>query len=471
MAGNWARYWGPSNAPIYPFLKGSGGLFTTPRDYARFLEFWIKRGDTGAGGKPLLSSSAFERALMPASRDTMNTGFPGATSDYGQMWILFRAQPQLEGAGFGFGHGGSDGTLAYAFPERDLVVCYFTQSRGNTTRNTFEAALSHLFLKPDAEAFARLSNPVARGGFDEFLGLYAPGNRANAIGAIIETNGRLAFELPNRQVMVLRATDERDRWVPERALNDSIVFNRENGRVVGLTLTRNGKATDAPRFRPDADLPTVDELMILRARAASPELFAALLPLRFTGTLETQGRQMPVTTILARDMRSFTEISLEDSGRIRSWTDGARVWRQSPGADATVEVTGLERSQEIDASLAVAMGDWRNHYAEVVVLAREIFEGAAVYRVRTVPREGFASTKLVNAETGVVVAEFRIILVAGGGIQPSETRFSDLRVVEGVTLASGQSVRIAGTQLKMTFSEITPRAEFDPAMLQPSVTR
>ena len=29
-----------------------------------------------------------------------------------------------------FGHGGSDGTGAWVFPAEDLIVCYFTQSRG-----------------------------------------------------------------------------------------------------------------------------------------------------------------------------------------------------------------------------------------------------------------------------------------------------------------------------------------------------
>jgi hypothetical protein len=32
-----------------------------------------------------------------------------------------------------FGHGGSDGTIAIAFPEADAMVLYFTQSRGART--------------------------------------------------------------------------------------------------------------------------------------------------------------------------------------------------------------------------------------------------------------------------------------------------------------------------------------------------
>ena len=32
-----------------------------------------------------------------------------------------------------FGHTGSDGTHAWAFPEQNALVLYFTQSRGTTT--------------------------------------------------------------------------------------------------------------------------------------------------------------------------------------------------------------------------------------------------------------------------------------------------------------------------------------------------
>jgi CubicO group peptidase (beta-lactamase class C family) len=42
-----------------------------------------------------------------------------------------------------FGHGGSDGTRAFVDPAQDLMVLYFTQSRGgNTTGRMTELALA-----------------------------------------------------------------------------------------------------------------------------------------------------------------------------------------------------------------------------------------------------------------------------------------------------------------------------------------
>jgi CubicO group peptidase (beta-lactamase class C family) len=48
-----------------------------------------------------------------------------------------------------FGHNGSDGTFAYAFPDRDLMVFYFTQSRQQRTGETFERTLQETLLAPN----------------------------------------------------------------------------------------------------------------------------------------------------------------------------------------------------------------------------------------------------------------------------------------------------------------------------------
>ncbi len=119
--------------------------------------------------------------------------------------------------------------------------------------------MSHLFLKPDAAAFGRLFSPTKARGLEEFTGLYARDNRVDSLGAIMRLDDTLAFEMGGRMVIRLRPTNEADRWVPERASNDSVTFRREDGRVTGLTLRRGERIDVAVRFRPDASLPTVDE--------------------------------------------------------------------------------------------------------------------------------------------------------------------------------------------------------------------
>ncbi|NQU47291.1 MAG: hypothetical protein HQ519_01485, partial [Planctomycetes bacterium] len=46
-------------------------------------------------------------------------------------------------------HGGSDGTLAYAWPDRDLILCMFTQSCGMSLVHRFEVDIQRLLLAPE----------------------------------------------------------------------------------------------------------------------------------------------------------------------------------------------------------------------------------------------------------------------------------------------------------------------------------
>ena len=45
-----------------------------------------------------------------------------------------------------FGHGGSDGTIAMAWPELDLMALYFTHSRGQTTRMKLVESIRRLLV-------------------------------------------------------------------------------------------------------------------------------------------------------------------------------------------------------------------------------------------------------------------------------------------------------------------------------------
>jgi len=110
------RYWDPTMEQQTPWFRASGGLYSTVYDYARWLSVWMNLG--ARDGVRLLEESSVREALEA-----------GYSPAYGMHWQLFSeagdstALPR-------FGHTGSDGTIAVAFPERDAMVLYFTQSRG-----------------------------------------------------------------------------------------------------------------------------------------------------------------------------------------------------------------------------------------------------------------------------------------------------------------------------------------------------
>ncbi|MBU0755713.1 MAG: beta-lactamase family protein [Planctomycetes bacterium] len=147
--GAWQRVWKPYY-PMYPFTYGSQSLYATPMDYARFLLLWLDGGN--AGSRRMLSKEAIRRAWTPRSdMAPYPSGFPGLKPCYGQMWTLYiaaetdeasleKARPEI------VAHGGSDGTKAWAWPELDLIVCYFTQSRGGLTAIDLESEIDRLLI-------------------------------------------------------------------------------------------------------------------------------------------------------------------------------------------------------------------------------------------------------------------------------------------------------------------------------------
>jgi CubicO group peptidase (beta-lactamase class C family) len=123
--GGFVKYWDSREPQKLPFFRASGGIYSTPRDYAKFLAMWMDKGLQHKNR--FLSPRTVESALSP-----------GAIPQYGMHWnLLWEDSDQEENNGMrtlsGFGHLGSDGTLAFAFPQKDIMILYFSQSRGGST--------------------------------------------------------------------------------------------------------------------------------------------------------------------------------------------------------------------------------------------------------------------------------------------------------------------------------------------------
>ena len=108
------RYWDPTMPQQTPWFRASGGLYSTVFDYARWLSVWMNLGEY-EGGR-LLEEATIREALAQ-----------GYSPGYGMHW------ERSDGPGAGtalpaFGHSGSDGTFAMAFPAVDAMVRFFTES-------------------------------------------------------------------------------------------------------------------------------------------------------------------------------------------------------------------------------------------------------------------------------------------------------------------------------------------------------
>jgi CubicO group peptidase (beta-lactamase class C family) len=250
--GKWKRFWKPGGDPLYSFAWGSQTLYSTPADYARFLTLWMDGGKVA--GKQLLSKEAIARILTPVSAMTAPgsdspypTGFFGLRTWYGQMSMLYVTGNDAKGKIIGFGHGGSDGTGAWAFPAEDLIVCYFTQSRGGLTTLRIESTIQDTLLfkgKPLNVPAEWMPN----------LGTYYAnfGQYRDSPFRVVFRGGRLALDIPDQLVFELKPPDKDGRW--QFAVSDKIAvsFNKDDkGQVTSMTLHQAGLAFDIPRDKPE----------------------------------------------------------------------------------------------------------------------------------------------------------------------------------------------------------------------------
>ena len=182
-------------------------------------------------GDRILSEAAVDRILTPVSLMTglgsdapAVTGFPFTDVYYGQMSVLnIYPDGQLQV----FGHSGSDGTWAWAFPEHDMMIFYFTQSRGQVTGIRLETDLDRLLLNPE---YAPAPETVER--YLPYLGTYVSESAAS-MGEqfhVLIHNEQLGFDIPSLFIFELEdPPTESRRWYFRLDNQLSIEFIRGRG--------------------------------------------------------------------------------------------------------------------------------------------------------------------------------------------------------------------------------------------------
>lgn len=103
----------PGDPPDFPIIRASGGMISTTADYARFLEMYRRGGEHG--GRRLLRDATVRAAVVPRVKS-------GERTSYGYGWMI-----RDDGSYY---HTGSDGTMAWVDPAREIIGMVFTQSPG-----------------------------------------------------------------------------------------------------------------------------------------------------------------------------------------------------------------------------------------------------------------------------------------------------------------------------------------------------
>jgi hypothetical protein len=227
--------------PFYPFAWGSQSLYSTPMDYAMFISM-LMNGGTHNGNR-ILSEDAVDRILTPVSIMTSlgsdmlaPTGFPFTEAYYGQMSVL---NISSDGHLQVFGHSGSDGTWAWAFPEHDMMIFYFTQSRGQGTGIRLETDLDRLLVNPE---YAPPPEIVQK--YQSYLGTYISESWASKGEefTVLIHNEHLGFDIPSLFIFELEDPPaEGERW--HFRLNSQLFIEfirNRSGNISGLKFYEPG---------------------------------------------------------------------------------------------------------------------------------------------------------------------------------------------------------------------------------------
>jgi len=436
--GSWTRYWSPKDPPLFGCLLASQSLYCTPLDYARFLALWKSRGSVN--GKRLLKSISCKRALAPGTATPIPSGFEGVETQYGELWELYvDKQAKSPNDLYAFGHSGSDGTYAYVFPKLDLMVLYFTQSRGGLSGTEFESTLQREIVDPRLHIDRKPPVQYAATELDAIAGWYWDSERKDVL-AFTRANDKLVLEIAGEAALELKPSSTRDRWTVTLSPDDEFVAERDNDGAVIALMAKNaarGAEQRYPRWHADPSLPSVDEVMKLRKRAVDWEKIDGLGAVRVHGKLDMPALQTSGTFVTSFQGLDRYRLELTTNrGFARAGLDGSRTWTansQLSGGKAT-DADETMRARLVLAVPLHVVADWRKLYRELYVIAKVEFDKRPAIVLRAEPEKGHARTLFVDAEKGLLLCERLIQNETGLGELGATILYEDWRDVGGVEL-------------------------------------
>ncbi|MFO0828831.1 MAG: serine hydrolase domain-containing protein [Phycisphaerales bacterium] len=425
-AGGWTKFWSRDDAPLFGCFLGSQGLYTTCADYAKLIRLWANDG-VAPDGRRLLSHAAVERGLAPLHE----TGFPCAMSGvdcrYGQLWTVWTKAAGDHRELVAFGHGGSDGTIAWYWPDRDLMVLYFTQARGGLSVVSLERDVDRLLVAKSGAA-----TPAAAPAIDprRLVGLYWDPNRERYV-AVDARDDRLVIEMPGLFAGAMKVADD-GRFTFELDPRASLRAELDgSGAVTALVLDAAGHVERWPRLVRDGTLPTTDAVVDKLVAAHGIGRDGIPFPILRHGTSDAPALRRHVAVTQRFDGVRMNVSSVPSDGQgpeQRSVSDGEHVWSKQ-GDKPAQEVTGILREQSLLEHPGRAFGDWRAWYRAVEVVARVQVDGAPHLIVRCVAELQPSTCMIVDEGSGRVVGMERIATIPGLGAVGASIRLGDFRAI------------------------------------------
>jgi hypothetical protein len=329
-----------------------------------------------------------------------------------------------------FGHGGSDGTLALVFPEQDLIVCYFTQSRGGMSVFRFEELLAPLVgLKRPAQRH-RLTNEQLKPLLGDYIEK-STGKRA----WVTKHRNRLRLELAGQGALLPLWPDDRGRWgFGESSPEVSASFDKDSSGAVSKLrlLHQDNPLITFDRVTDISGLPSVEQLMAFRREKQGGDRIDGLKSIEAKGTLNVGATKMAVNVLAAGTNRVIRRVDAP-AGVVTTICDGKRATRQAASSPSEFE-HGVKLDEARRMSPLARLRDWRESSPAVRVAGQGRIDGEDVWIVRVDCEFEPPLTRYVSKKFGLLKKEVAWITGSGIGTVPITIMFDDYREIAGVML-------------------------------------
>lgn len=203
---DFTQYWNPQMEQDYKFFRGHGGIYSSPIDYAKFMSVWLNEGKHN--NFQLLK----EKTITKAFKETVLQPNKAPYSHQGLAWMMMKPDTLSIKTDF-IMHGGSDGTMAFAYPKEKTIALYFTQSR-NHPRNIFENLMAitepyssyrkwnynNIYLDEWKEVIVRYKNTdtvISIENAESYIGKYKCTTNKGFDSEIVLKNGQLVIRNTN----------------------------------------------------------------------------------------------------------------------------------------------------------------------------------------------------------------------------------------------------------------------------------
>jgi hypothetical protein len=297
---------------------------------------------------------------------------------------------------------------------------------------------------------------------DRLTGLYWSDDDGMYRG-ISREGDHLMLEIPGAAIVKL-VPDQQGRWVVELARQQKVEFELgDTGPAAAMTAISGDKRFRLPRIEVNAELPSLEQIIAKHVEGHHSAGLSTMPAFRRMGTIDMPERKLKgtINSLISGKDHFRTEIDLGAARQVII-LDGDKGYSVSTGQPVT-EATGAKAEQQALDHPAALFGDPRPFFKELSLVGKTDLDGKPVYIVRAVPHAANPSVFLIDAESGILRGQERVVMLPGIGMVGASVRYSDLRDVGGVQLPFRIEIEYSTPLLGST------KLQFEQVDLKPEV--